>query len=126
MNISGLGHKFGGFLLLCGIMLSIPSCLSGPKEEPLTFEEWIHFQAKDRRTELLPEAAQRSAQRAIECEKEQARRKNWSVAEELLYDGESKCDAPADPKEPGLVRDKQKEIEAIVDRQLKEALDKAE
>jgi len=126
MNISDLAHKLGGSLLLFGIILAIPSCLSGPMEESLTAEEWTHFQEKERSTELLPEAAQWSARRYLECEKEQARRKNWSTADHLLDDGDSKCDALGDPGEPSLVRDKQKEIETIVDRQLKEALDKAE
>lgn len=113
-------------MLLCGIMLSIPSCLLGPSEEPLTIEEFKHFQEKEWSTELLPEERQRAALHSIECAKEQVRRRNWSVAEELLYGGESKCDTPDDPGESSLVRDKEHEIETVIDRQLKDALDKAE
>jgi len=113
-------------LLLFGIMLSIPSCLLGPSEEPLTIEEFKHFQEKEWSTELLPEERQRAALRSIECQKEDARRKNWSVAEELLYGGKSKCDTPDDPGEPSLVRDREHEIETVIDRQLNEALEKAE
>ncbi len=123
--ISGLAQKLGSFLLLCGIMLGIPSCL-GPMEEPLTIEEFKHFQEKERSTELLPQGAQGGALRAIECEKEQERRKNWSTAEHLLDDSKSACDPPDGPKEPAHEMDRRKEIETIVDRQLKEALEKAE
>ncbi len=108
-------------------LLFSPGCIE-PSRRTLTFEEERQLQKDEAYTYSLPREQQGVAQRQVECNREIREEKDWHTGDMLLdaVSGRtSRCESIEKAPESEVMKDRAKSIDAVVDKNLEDALERS-
>ena len=115
--------------LVIYIML-VSVCSSGcfePSRRNLTLEEEKQLQRQSEYTYSLPREQQDVGRAQVDCNREILERKDWHAGDILLgaaSEKKSKCEPFRNATQSDVMKDNRGETDALIDKNLKDALDK--
>ncbi|MEK6742558.1 MAG: hypothetical protein AABZ15_03060 [Nitrospirota bacterium] len=119
----------GRALTLAACTLLLAACCSGCLFEPtkgtLTLDEQKQLIRQTEHSYSLPQEQQGMGLRQVECNREALEEKGWHAGDYLLdavSGNRSKCE-PVMKSSPDVMKDNHGAIDAVIDKNLKDALD---
>jgi hypothetical protein len=101
-------------------------CLFEPPKRTLTLEEEMMLKKQAEQTYSLPIDRQGLAQQQVECNREILEEKDVAEHDILLNIlSDRKCEALEQTTQSGVLKDNGRMIDAVIDKNLKDALDKS-
>jgi len=111
--------------VICTMLISV--CCSGciePSRRNLTLEDEKQLQKEQQAVDLLPREQQGIGRKQIECDREILEEKDWNAGDFLLNavsEKKSRCEPST---QSDVMKDNRKATDAVIDKNLKDALDK--
>lgn len=123
--------KMASWPVICTMLVSV--CCAGSLFEPsrrnLTPEEERQLQKQEEYTYSLPREQQGVGQKQVECNRENLEKKDWHEGDILLdafSDKKSKCEPFVKATQSDAMKDNRGAIDAVIDKNLKDALYKSQ
>ncbi len=123
-------HPADKKLALClAIAATLAGCMVEPSHRTLTPDEERRLQKQEQDVNTLPEDQRDLGRRQAECNREILETKDQHTGDCLsnifFSNTMSKCEQPEPPKDPPSMNENRKKTVDVIDRNLKDALDKA-
>jgi hypothetical protein len=117
--------------VICTMLVSVccSGCLIEPSRRNLTLEEEKQLQKQTEYTYSLPREQQDVGQKQVECNREILEKKDWHAGDILLdsvSEKKSKCEPIEKASQSDVMKDNRGTIDAVIDKNLKDALDKSQ